>query len=269
MGNPEQFIQEVYQVNQSITNTITESVLDQRLKVCQDFLKLQPNLQSFFWIRDSLNFELSHIHNLKYTMGYEEMDARQSIQLVHRQHLATYYRVCLALSTYCASGKLGRSILNFSFVLYLPLRDKNNQYWYVRQRSSACSINKSKQVIKFISWHDILRPYHGEPITFQGYSNQGLRVREIEREIKIASDYYDHLPFTARQQEVLKAYIKMKTPDTEVIANTTGIKKETVYTHNRDMLQRARNAYGRSFRDIYQLADFFNRHEVFDLSPDK
>ena len=102
--------------------------------------------------------------------------------------------------------------MNFSFVLHIPLRDKNNQYWYVRQRSSACSLNKNNQVLQFISWHDVLRPYHGEPVTFQGYSNQGLRVREIEKEIKEQSGYYDQLPITARQQDILKTYIKLKEP---------------------------------------------------------
>jgi len=103
-------------VNELTNNRTTESVLEQRVQVCRDFLKHQPNLQSFFWVRNNLNFEINHIHNLKYTLGYERLTAKQSIQLVARQHLMTFYRVCLALNMFCASGKLGRSILNFSFV---------------------------------------------------------------------------------------------------------------------------------------------------------
>jgi len=263
MRNPEQFFNGVYQVNQDIVSRVALSLRKIRVKSCQDFLALNPNLQAYFWVRSNLDYSLLHTSNLKYTMGYDSMTAKQSIQIIHPDHVGVFYRICLALSSFCASGNTGRSLLHFSFVINLPIKDINNKYWYVRQRNSACELNEKNQVLSFLSWHDVLRPYHGEPITIQGYSNQGIRVFEIEETLKKQAGYYKALPFTKRQQEILKIYIRLDEPEAYEVAHFLGIAKETIYTHNRDMLQRARKKYKKSFRDIYHLADFFEQYEVF------
>jgi len=172
MNSSEQLIEKISNLNRLVKPTVKLSYKNKRVQACRNFLNLNPNLPAFFWIRNNINFNLDTIWNLEKVMGYDTFNASKSFNIIYPNHLDVYMRLYFALSVFYSSGQLGSSLLNFSFILNFSFRDNENKYWYVRQNNTACEINAHNQVLNFLSWHDVLSPYNGEPITFKVYSNR-------------------------------------------------------------------------------------------------
>jgi len=269
MNHSEQFAHKLHKMTRKVDPAISISLVEERVTGCEWFLTTNPNFQSFFWIQSNIDYTLEKVSNLRTVMGYDSLDFQQWFSFIHPNHRILQYRLYLAISQFYLSGYLRKNALKFSFVIDLPLRHIDGNYMYVRQRICACTLNKRNQVLHFLSWHDVLGHYDGQPVTLKGFSNQGKRLYKIEEELKEKADYYLAMPFTKRQQEILKLFIQMGCPDLEKVAEELKLDLSTVYTHTRNMKERANQSYNYYFRDIFQIANFFKSFEIFTQSENQ
>lgn len=264
MSHSKPFLKKITEINEVISSQVAQSYKKERLAACHHFLETIPNVPSFFWIGNTKDLSFEDMGNVKEVLGFDHLHKHQILDLIPKEQIDLYQKIWLAINQLFLSGKFGQSILNFTFTINIPIRDINNQYWYVQQSNSPCELNNQNQVLNFLSLHTILHPYHGEPITIKGYSNQGQRLQETEEAIKKEADYYKLLPFTEKEREVLTTFLNLEKPSLRLVAEKMGLSLNTVYTHTKKMKISARHKYGRAFKDIFQLAQFFINHNYFD-----
>lgn len=266
MSHSKPFLKKITTINEVISSQVAQSYKKERLAACHHFLETIPNVPSFFWIGNTKDLSLEEMGYVKEMLGFDHLNQSQVLELIPKEHIDLYQRIWLAINQLFLSGKFGQSILNFTFTINIPLRDINNQYWYVQQSNSPCEVNAQNQVLNFLSLHTILHPFHGEPITIKGYSNQGQRLYETEEAIKKEADYHKMLPFTETERKVLTIFLNLEKPSLKLVAEEMNLSLNTIYTHTKKMKISARLKYGRAFKDIFQLAQFFKNHNYFDDS---
>jgi len=250
-------------INTSLVMDTSDSA---QVKACRNFLIHNPNFQAFFWIQRNKDCSVEYVYNLEAVLGYKILTTKQLFAITHKSHRQLSLQINQAINDYCNGGALGKSVLKFNFIIYLPLKSADNKYWYIRKTNTPCELNTENQVVKFLSWHDLIRPYDGEPITFKVFTHQGNRAFELEELLKQKSGYYQSLPFTEGELKVLKTYVFMEAPNAKEVAKKLGLKTKTIYVHNRNMLEKANKFYQKNFININQLADFFRICEVFPLT---
>lgn len=236
---------------------------DKKLNTCKDFLQKKPNFQAFFWVKEVNANQLTHTTNLKSTLGHDKGSITNSLQLIHKDYRKLYGQISTAIDQYCTSGRLGIGVKKFTFIVFLPYKTVDNQYWYIRQTNTIYEFNEDNQALSYLSWHDLIRPYNGEPLTFQIYTHQNTRLHDLEVSIKQTANYYQFLPFSERERQVLKICVVQPNLKAKEVAEKLNLALSTVYTHNRNILEKAIKYFSRPFRTMTQLADFLRVYEIF------
>ncbi|MEM1120517.1 MAG: hypothetical protein AAGJ18_08700 [Bacteroidota bacterium] len=239
---------------------------DKKLRAYQAFLRMSPNFQAFFWIRKPNAQKPTHITNLKPTLGHHKASIANHLHLIPRAYQKLYSQLFEAFDYYCTSGSLGSGIDKFTFVVFLPYKTIDNQYSYIRQTNTIHDYNQNNQVLSYLSWHDLVRPYRGEPLTFQIYMHQGSRFYELEAAIKRQANYDSFFPFSPKEIDILKVYLNEPNLKAREVAKALELELTTVYTHNRNILGKANQHFSRPFRTMTQLADFLGIYEIFSTS---
>ncbi len=258
----QKFLLEIQNQSKGINGQAQLSYDEERLKACREFFNKNLSQHSFCWFRKTHNLEIRNAIGLS-ALGHHELTTVSALQIIHPDHINFYLQLIKSLQDIWRKSKQGESILNFSYLLNLPIRDANSKYWLIRQKIMPCQINNSSQVLDSLIWNDVLRPYYGEPVTLKAFSHQGSRMLDMEEKIKANAGYYKMLPFTPSQIKVLKAYLKKPEGSASEIGRDLSLEGSTIFTHNKNLLIRSRQQFGRNFKHTKQLVDFMRRHEVF------
>ena len=225
---------------------------------------------SFHWVTNIQEQKLMYVNGVEKLLGYKDADftLEKSIEIIHPNY--QYFVVEYALMAYKMLQERRYSTLSSRshYCIQYPVKRADGKYILVQSNISIIQIDKDDNPISNYNRFELLGPFLNAPIVIRPriYFRTTTRWEDLELEAenvlskRVSKIMLDRLKITPRELLILKDFADdLSSLD---ITEKQNIGIETVKTHSKKILSKARIHLSPNFCNIKEVALYFKNIDI-------
>lgn len=187
---------------------------------------------------------------------------------IHPDYLIDYIKWGEACYLYAAEIKDQLIPLQQMTRITIPMKLKDEQYYWVLQEAIPLQLDKDNNMITHIQLYSIIRPFEKkEELPFVGYVwDEGFKHEEWSK--AIWKRYFTRQPFilTPELNRIMDLMIQNPHISNGEIADQLGKQKNTIDMQNKQILAKARQSFpNQTFETVRDVAQFLSDLNLMDF----
>lgn len=224
-----------------------------------DHLKKTVHYERFFFVLNNYDFSIDHVHGVKKWLGYDEDDFTyyKYLSIIHPTHLLAQLSNVYELLENSMTGVYPLEFINgFRFISYFALRHLSGEYLFFKRLAWPFQYDDKNRLLSYLNEFTLLGKYNNESYTVRLTDADGRPLILKRKKINPVYSAIENMPFSHQELKVLNAYAKDASLTGAAIANTLMIKKNTVITYKKRILDKAEKLFYRRFKTAADVAIF-------------
>jgi DNA-binding CsgD family transcriptional regulator len=224
---------------------------------------------NFHWITNILAQKLDYVHGIEHILGYKDagFSLEKSIEIIHPNYRDFVVEYGLMAYRMLREPRYNALSSRSHYCIQYPVRHANGKYILVQMNATVIQTDKDGNPIANYNRFDILGPFLDVPILIRPRvyfraSKWSTLEKEAEKDIseRVSKIMLERLKITDRELLILKDFANnlcgMETAEHQNIA------LETVKTHSKKILKKARTHLSKYFKDTKEVAVYLKNIEI-------
>jgi len=144
------------------------------------------------------------------------------------------------------------------YILDFPMKNATGKYMYVKRTAMPFQFDENHNMVTYLHFVHVLGEFDKQPLgpsfLYQGTSREDLKKLLFQKVSDIKG-----FPYTTAEQGILWHYAYDKVSFAKELAEIKRIKLSTLYTHQRNILSKAKIHLGRDLADIKKVAKLYSK----------
>ncbi len=255
------FVKELFPEPYALTLQVPPEQQQQELQR----LRMGRRPEQFFFVVDFIGLSVIEADGLE-EIGYssKQFSFRQYLSMIASGSMLRLTTL-LGKQTFMLSN---RSLLQFmkpQFVTQLPLTQADGRVMLTKRTVSPWQITNTGRITAYLSEFIILKPYEDEPMNPRFVHLEPATEAVFNR---IVAQLFANLPtqanpFPPKEMSILKLYVdpRYAGQTTEQFARLAGVTLKTLRTHNRNIVENARDMFGETLpvKTAFDVASYLKK----------
>ncbi len=218
--------------------------------------------ESMYFSVDLKENRIVHSNGIARWLGYADRDfsLKDYLRIIHPTHAPVQAYYAISLLELLDDDHMRLQFMQPVCASIVALRHKNGKYICFKRECTPFQLTEDNRLTMYMCRFTIIKEFSQENFHTRIYSTNANNIHMEEKlSILVKKKFAAHTALSTQELKILKRYAQQKNNTSEVIAKELAIKKSTVDTYNKRILEKAEIFCQRRFDTAKDAALYFKK----------
>jgi DNA-binding CsgD family transcriptional regulator len=230
--------------------------------------KLYENIadETFYFVFDLLNCKIEYAKGVEKWLGYpdKEFSVQRYLNCVAPEQTVQFNMIAHNMYRLLCNGIFRLKFYTQQYISFIALKHYNGEYLMFKKTTSVFQFDNKNRLLAQLNVFSKWGEYQGTPLNTRITETDGFQKDNFEKAVfeMTLKNFMKKRIFSPKEFEVLKYYAVNNEINSKQLAGLLNIDLQTLYTHNKKILEKAEDTFTHSFSNAKEVASYLRKEKI-------